>query len=78
MQRFTRRVYPNLTAYLDNTGQTQKQLAARLGRSQAYISKIINGLQQPRLHEALRISAETGVPVESLVSKNRNIPVGQS
>jgi transcriptional regulator with XRE-family HTH domain len=73
-----RRTYPNLTRYLEDTRQTQAQLAARLGRSQAFISKLVRGLIQPSLDEALRISTEIGVPVESLVSRERNIPTGKT
>lgn len=75
MNRIRRRAYPNLTSYLDGTGQTQAQAAARIGCSQGYFSKLVRGLQQPSLDEALRISRLTGVPVESLVSRDRNIPV---
>lgn len=65
----TGRTYPNLTAYLQDTGQTQTELAAKLDRSQAFISKLINGLVQPSLNEALRISRICRVPVESLVTR---------
>lgn len=61
------RTYPNLAAYLEGTGRTQQQLATQLGRSQAYVSKLIRGLQQPSLNEALRIARVCRVPVESLV-----------
>lgn len=74
MRKSIRRTYPDLTAYLDATGQTQAQLAAKLGRSQPFISKLLRGLAQPSLGEALRIASEVGVPVESLVSRERNIP----
>ena len=64
------RTYPSIAAYLDATGSTQVELAERLGISQAYLSKIARGLQQPSLDEALRISRILRVPVESLVSEN--------
>lgn len=63
---------------MEATGQTQAQVAAQLGRSQTFISKLRRGLIQPSLSEALRISAELGIPVESLVSRERNILVGKS
>lgn len=75
MTRTIRRTYPNLTSYLKDTGKTQVQLAEDLGKSQAFISKLLRGLTQPSLDEALRIASIVGVPVESLVSKDVNIPV---
>lgn len=72
-----RRTYPNLTAYLDSTGQTQTELAARLARSQAFVSKLVNGLAQPSLDEALRIARICRVPVESLVTRESAITEGK-
>ena len=73
MARTIRRTYPDLRRYLAATGQTQAELAARLGLSQAFISKLLRGLIQPSLDEALRIADVVGVPVESLVARDRNI-----
>lgn len=64
-----KRTYPSLSAFLDDTGLTQADLARKLQRSQPYISKLINGLQQPSLDEALRIARVCRVPVESLVTR---------
>jgi len=72
-----RRTYPNLTSYLEDTGQTQAELAGRLQRSQAFISKLVNGLQQPSLDEALRIARICRVPVESLVSRESALTEGK-
>lgn len=72
-----RRTYPNLRSYLKGTGQTQADLAARLGKSQPFISKLLNGLIQPSLHEALRISERCGVPVESLVTRESALTEGK-
>jgi len=72
-----RRTYPNLTSYLEDTGQTQAELAERLQRSQAFISKLVNGLQQPSLDEALRIARVCRVPVESLVARESVITEGK-
>jgi transcriptional regulator with XRE-family HTH domain len=63
------RTYPNITAYLRATGMTQAELAQRLGRSQPFVSKLINGLTQPTLHEALRIATICRIPVETLVTR---------
>jgi transcriptional regulator with XRE-family HTH domain len=64
-----KRIYPNLKAYLKATGMTQMELAAKLGRSQAYVSKLVRRIQQPSLDEALAIADKIGVPVESLVAQ---------
>lgn len=72
------RTYPNLASYLEGTGLTQVELARKLGVSQPIISKLVRGLCQPSLHEALRISRLTGVPVESLVTRGADIPVEKS
>jgi len=71
------RTYPNLTVYLQDTGATQAELAVKLNRTQAYISKLVNGLIQPPLDEALRISRVCGVPVESLVTRSAALQEGQ-
>ena len=72
-----RRTYPNLTAFLEGENKTQVELAALLGRSQAYISKLVNGLQQPSLDEALRISRKCRIPVESLVTRDSVMTEGK-
>jgi transcriptional regulator with XRE-family HTH domain len=77
MSKIQRRTYPDITSYMEGTGTTQAQVAAILGRSQPFISKIRRGLTQPSLSEALRISRVLGVPVESLVSHTRNIPASK-
>lgn len=73
----SRRTYPNLVAYLEGTGQTQAQLAARLERSQAFVSKLVNGLAQPSLDEALRVASICRIPVESLVSRENALTEGK-
>ena len=78
MPRKHRRTYPNLSRYLEATGQTQQDLAATLGVSQGYISKLVRGLQEPSLKEALRIADLIGVPVESLLARESDIPAEQS
>ena len=72
-----RRTYPNLTSYLEATGQTQAELAHRLDKSQAFISKLVNGLVQPSLDEALRIAHICRVPVESLVTRDSALTEGK-
>ena len=72
-----RRTYPSVAAYLEDTGLTQVELAAKLGWSQAAVSKMVNGLQQPSLHEALRIARLCRVPIESLVTRERALTEGK-
>jgi transcriptional regulator with XRE-family HTH domain len=71
------RTYPNITAYMKATGQSQVELAARLGRSQAFVSKLVNGLTQPSLTEALRIASICRIPVETLVTRESAITEGK-
>jgi DNA-binding XRE family transcriptional regulator len=65
----TKRTYPNIAARIKATGETQAELAELLGVSQPFMSKIIRGIQQPSLDEALRIADKLRVPVESLVAR---------
>lgn len=74
----TRRTYPNLRAYFDETGTTQAAFAARLGMTQAAISKITNGKEAPRLELALRISRAARVPLESLLRTHDRTPDGNT
>lgn len=55
-----------LDAYLTQTGERQKDFAARAGISQAYLSQIMNGHRRPSLAVAARIARATGnaVPLE--------------
>jgi DNA-binding XRE family transcriptional regulator len=62
----------NLRDHLELSGQTQAAFATRLGLSQSYVSRIVNGECVPGLRLALRIAAEAKVPVESLLSDRRS------
>ncbi len=62
-----RRTYPDLATFFSETGKTQAEAADALGLSQGYMSKIRNGLAEPPLRLAIRISRYARVPVESLV-----------
>lgn len=70
MARRARRTYPDLETYFRESGDTQQALARRLHRSQSWVSKVVNGRLEPSILEALRISRETGVPLESLAIQN--------
>lgn len=63
----TKRSFATLTEYLEATGTTQMELAARVGVSQAQMSHLVRRFVEPKLGLALRLHAETGVPLEALV-----------
>lgn len=58
--------FRTLAEYLDATGTTQADFAARVGVQQSLISRILNGSRTPSLPLAIRISEAAAVPVESL------------
>lgn len=59
--------YKTLADFFEQTGTTQQALAGKLGIQSSYVSLITSGQRQPSLKLALRISEETGVPIETLV-----------
>jgi transcriptional regulator with XRE-family HTH domain len=59
--------YRTLADYLARAGETQTDLARRVGCSQAVISRVAAGLQAPSFRLALRISKAARVPVASLL-----------
>lgn len=65
------RTFPNLRTYFDDTPDTQEKMAARLGISQSYMSRIVNNLQEPSIELALLICKKAHVPLESLIRKGR-------
>ena len=67
----SRRSYPNLLAFLNETGTTQEQLARKLGISQGHMSRLARGLQQPSLDLALQIERIARVPLESLLRREK-------
>jgi len=62
-----KRRYSSLADYLDRSGETQEQLAARLKIAQPTISRAKSGKGSLKLLS--RISKETGVPLESFVGR---------
>lgn len=69
MPRRIRRTYRDLAAYFEESGDTQMAFAARIQRSQSWMSRVRNGTIEPNLADALRISREAGVPLESLIKR---------
>lgn len=76
MRRRATRTYPDLDTYFAESGDTQEAFAAKMNRSQSWVSKVKTRQQEPSIAEALKISRLTGVPLESLsrVPKIESIP----
>jgi len=64
-RRARRRTYRDLRAYLAGSGDTQAEMARRIGISQAHISRILNGDAVPRPALATRIARYARIPIES-------------
>lgn len=60
------RTYPDLKTYFEESGDSQVAFAAKLNRSQAWVSRVVNGITEPSIDEALTISRLARVPIESL------------
>jgi transcriptional regulator with XRE-family HTH domain len=67
MGRRKRRTYPDLAAFFEESDTTQAEFAARINKSQSYVSKVRHGVIEPNLGDALVIAREAGVPLESLI-----------
>jgi transcriptional regulator with XRE-family HTH domain len=60
-----RRSYPDLATYIRLTGDSQEHIAARVGTTQANISKIARGDAVPRSLLALALARYCRIPVDS-------------
>jgi transcriptional regulator with XRE-family HTH domain len=60
-----KRRFPDLATYINVTGDTQEQIAARCGTTQANVSRIVNGELVPRPLLAARIAQHANIPLES-------------
>ena len=56
---------------------TQAELATRTGIAEATLSRIENGLQQPRISTVRKIADALGVAPEELVDWEGNTPDGE-
>lgn len=71
MKRQTRRPrrrpakYPNFRTYLTRSGDTQENVASKLGISQAQVSRILAGKVVPRPDVAIRLATYAQIPVDS-------------
>lgn len=57
--------YPDLATYIAETGDTQASIAARVGTSQAHLSRIRHGLAVPRSLLAVRLAIYCRIPLDS-------------
>jgi transcriptional regulator with XRE-family HTH domain len=57
--------YANLADYIAKTGDTQAHIAARVGTSQACISRILTRGAVPRSLVAMRIAEYANIPLDS-------------
>ena len=60
----TRRPYPSLRAFFEQTGTRQADIAIDAGISETHMSNIVNGKRTPSYDLALLLSRLTNVPVE--------------
>ena len=58
-----------LRGYLRDSKRTQADLADAVGVSEPMMSLIVKGWRTPSLDVALRLSNETGIPVESFARR---------
>jgi len=65
MKRRRRLRYPDLATYLERSGDTQEQIARRIGISQASVSRIKDGKSLPSADIAERLAAYAGIPLDS-------------
>ena len=59
--------YPDLDAYIAATGDTQAAIAAHVGASQTYISRIRMGRSVPRAELAAKLAKYAGIPLDSFM-----------
>jgi transcriptional regulator with XRE-family HTH domain len=57
--------FPDLATYIAETGDTQANIAAQVGASQAHVSRIAHGAIVPRPRLAARIAAHAHIPLDS-------------
>lgn len=60
-----------LAKYIERSRLKQCELADLIGITDSYLSQLLSGRRSPGLSNALKIEAETGVPVESWVDNTR-------
>lgn len=63
--RLARHRYPDLATYIAKTGDTQDHIAAAIGSTQAYVSRVAAGVMVPRPDMALKLATYADIPLES-------------
>ena len=63
-------IHENLKEYLEHTGISEKDLAGKLGVSNAYVSMLKRGQRRPSARLAQKIEALTGIPFRRLLLGN--------
>lgn len=69
MAKRPKRNYPDLKTYFSESGDTMTAFAERYRRTIGWVSQVTHGKIEPSIRVALRISRDTGVPLESLASR---------
>jgi transcriptional regulator with XRE-family HTH domain len=64
-----RRIYPNLKLRMYTTGMRQKKLAKLVGIGEANLSRILNGIREPRQQMRQEIATVLGCDAEWLFKR---------
>ncbi len=62
-------IHKTINEYLMHKHMTPKQLAAKLGISESYMSMLRSGRRRPSPELARKIEALTGIPLKNLLFK---------
>jgi transcriptional regulator with XRE-family HTH domain len=60
-----RPTYPDLATYIAESGDTQEHIAAVIGVTQAYISRVVAGRLVPRPQIAVALATYAKIPLDS-------------
>ena len=68
-----RRIYPNLKLRMYTTGMRQNKLAKLVGIDEAYLSRIINGVREPRQQMRQEIAKVLGCDADWLFERTMKV-----
>ncbi len=60
-------LYPDLASYLEQSGDSQGNIARQIGIKQAHVSRIVAGRMVPRPDLAAKIAAYAKIPLDSFI-----------